>query len=70
MHMLLSAQIWQQLKTPFFPPSVSEYYHWAARYNTGLLIKLTPKGVVFSCFLSFFEYYQYVLEPTLGCRAR
>ena len=21
---------------------------WAARYNTGLLIKLTPKGVVFS----------------------
>jgi len=26
---------------------------WAARYNTGVLIKLTPKGVVFS-FLFFF----------------
>ncbi len=25
---------------------------WAARYNTGLLIKLTPNGVVFS-FLFF-----------------
>ncbi len=23
-------------------------HHWAARYNTWLLIKLTPKGVVFS----------------------
>jgi len=26
---------------------------WAARYNTWLLIKLTPKGVVFSFFFSF-----------------
>ena len=26
---------------------------WAARYNTWLLIKLTPKGVVFSFFLFF-----------------
>ncbi len=29
-------------------------YAWAARYNTWLLIKLTPKGVVFSfLFFSF-----------------
>ncbi len=31
-----------------------EYLHWAARYNTWLLIELTPKGVVFS-FLFFFS---------------
>ena len=27
---------------------------WAARYNTWLLVKLTPKGMVFSCSFSFF----------------
>jgi len=30
-------------------------FPWAARYNTWLLIKLTPKGVVFS-FLFFFYF--------------
>ena len=29
-------------------PLKSSQTTWAARYNTGLLIKLTPKGVVFS----------------------
>ena len=28
---------------------------WAARYNTGLLIKLTPKGVVFSFSFLFLD---------------
>ena len=28
---------------------------WAARYNTWLFIKLTPKGVVFSFFFLFFS---------------
>jgi len=28
---------------------------WAARYNTGLLNTLTPKGVVFSLFFLFFS---------------
>ncbi len=28
---------------------------WAARYNTWLLIKLTPKGVVFSFLFLFLE---------------
>ena len=34
-------------------PLKSASYSWAARYNTWLLIKLTPKGVVFS--FSFFS---------------
>ena len=40
-HMLPGCHLRQHLATP-----------WAARYNTWLLIKLTPKGVVFS-FLFF-----------------
>jgi len=28
--------------------SIMEHTRWAARYNTWLLIKLTPKGIVFS----------------------
>ena len=32
-------------------PTLSHLLAWAARYSTGLLIKLMPKGVVFSFLL-------------------
>ena len=35
------------------PACVHDWY-WAARYNTGLVIILTPKGVVFSLLFLFF----------------
>ena len=40
--------------TPFFilPEGRSPPVYWAARYTTWLLIKLTPKGVVFSFLFS------------------
>ncbi len=34
---------------------------WAARYNTWLLIKLTPKGVVFS-------FFSFSTEPAVLCK--
>jgi len=45
---------WGSLQPPEGPASnkatiISAYATWAARYNTWLLIKLTPKGVVLSC---------------------
>ncbi len=44
-------------------------HHWAARYNTGLLNKLTPKGVVFSfLFFSFlFFSFLFFLYPVSVC---
>jgi len=38
---------------------------WAARYNTWLLIKLTPKGVVFS-----FLFSDYIGETFKGLQSR
>ncbi len=37
--------------------------HWAARYNIGLLNKLTPKGVVFSSL--FFKFFFLFLDMRL-----
>ena len=42
---------------------------WSARYNTGLLIKLTPKGVVFSFIFFYFLFFS-VLFFSLQVTAR
>ena len=39
--------------------------HWAARYNTGLFIKLTLKGAVFS-----FPFFSFLSTPVHGDTAR
>ncbi len=38
-------------------------HHWAARYNTGLLNKLTPKGVVFSFLFFSFLFFSFLSIP-------
>ena len=46
----------------------SEFTHWAARYDTWLLTKLTPKGIVFSIlFFSSLNSHKQVLLST--CKA-
>ena len=40
--------------------TLSDWMTWAARYNTGLLIKLTPKGVVFSFLFFSFLFFSFL----------
>jgi len=57
----------EQQKCVYDSPSLSTAEHcctclpwWAARYNTWLLIKLTPKGVVFSFLFFSFLFFSFL----------